>query len=601
MKRRLITIILLSVAMTLSTVSPIYAEGIDVSAETEAEGVLAPDAAEQAAEAEEIEQAEEVEPGEESETIESIDGEIVGEEEPANEEEADTEETVIGDEEKIPFNQDTVYISIMGRYLDYTGKEIRPKVKVNKTTDGYGSLIENEDYTVEYQDNIEPGKATIILTGIGAYEGVITRNFTILSEDDYIIDDEHFTAHMDVPQFYYMGRPLTPPVYVLSNDFSYGFARELYVGDDFEVSYYNNDKIGTATAVITGIGRYSGTISTTFDIVKSPWGIILYKEYTEVKTASPSYEYTGMERRPNPIVTFDDGAGKKKLVRDVDYTVSYENNKEIGTGKIIVTGIGDYSGEVSTTFEITPVDLNIKGATAKTKSASYPCTGKERKPVPVVKCTVGNKVLTLENGKDFTVFYRNNINAGTATVIVVGIGKFQGTITTTFKLYNVNELNSTNTTVKTRSASYEYTGYARKPAPVVTYKDGKTTKTLVKDTDYTVAYKNNTNAGTATVTVTGIGKYKGTVSSTFKLTPVKLTAANATAKTCHATYTYTGKERRPVPVVKCKVGTKTYTLEKDKDFTVTYANNKEVGTGTVTVKGIGNYAGTIKATFKIIK
>ncbi|HAE44325.1 MAG TPA: hypothetical protein DCG37_01850, partial [Lachnospiraceae bacterium] len=65
--------------------------------------------------------------------------------------------------------------------------------------------------------------------------------------------------------------------------------------------------------------------------------------------------------------------------------------------------------------------------------------------------------------------------------------------------------------------------------------------------------------------------------------------------------TYTGKERKPVPVVKCKVGTKTYTLEKDKDFTVTYANNKEVGTGTVTVKGIGNYAGTIKATFKIVK
>ena len=123
----------------------------------------------------------------------------------------------------------------------------------------------------------------------------------------------------------------------------------------------------------------------------------------------------------------------------------------------------------------------------------------------------------------------------------------------------------------------------------------------MKDTDYTVAYKNNKNAGTATVTVTGIGKYKGTVSSTFKLTPVKLTTANATAKTCHPTYTYTGKERRPVPVVKCKVGSKTYTLEKDKDFTVTYANNKEVGTGTVTVKGIGKYSGTIKPTFKIVQ
>ena len=66
-------------------------------------------------------------------------------------------------------------------------------------------------------------------------------------------------------------------------------------------------------------------------------------------------------------------------------------------------------------------------------------------------------------------------------------------------------------------ANKPYTGKAIKPS--VTVKDGD--KKLVKGTDYTVSYKNNTKIGTATVIVTGKGKYSGTKELTFNIVPKK--------------------------------------------------------------------------------
>ncbi len=70
-----------------------------------------------------------------------------------------------------------------------------------------------------------------------------------------------------------------------------------------------------------------------------------------------------------------------------------------------------------------------------------------------------------------------------------------------------------------KMSSYAYNGKAKKPNVVV--KDGS--KTLVKGTDYTLSYKNNTEVGVASVTITGKGDYKGTVTKTFKITPTKST------------------------------------------------------------------------------
>ena len=87
--------------------------------------------------------------------------------------------------------------------------------------------------------------------------------------------------------------------------------------------------------------------------------------------------------------------------------------------------------------------------------------------------------------------------------------------------------------------------------------------------------------------------------TTTTTTTIKKTTAAVSIKKCSVTNiknkTYTGKALKQSPVVKYK-GT---ALKKGRDYTVTYKNNKKVGTATVIIKGKGNYTGTVKKTFKI--
>ena len=122
-------------------------------------------------------------------------------------------------------------------------------------------------------------------------------------------------------------------------------------------------------------------------------------------------------------------------------------------------------------------------------------------------------------------------------------------------------------------------------------KDGG--RTLKSGTDYKVAYKNNTKVGTATVTITGLGNYRGTKSVTFKI--VAASVAKATVSKV-ANQRYDGTAKRPTPTV--KLGGKT--LKKGTDYTLTYKNNVKPGTATVTIKGKGNYAGSKSVTFKVV-
>jgi len=139
-------------------------------------------------------------------------------------------------------------------------------------------------------------------------------------------------------------------------------------------------------------------------------------------------------------------------------------------------------------------------------------------------------------------------------------------------------------------ADKTYTGREIVQTPVVQI--GNTT--LENDTDYTVSYKNNTNVGTATVTITGRGNHAGTIEKTFKINAASISGATVTGI---ADKTYTGKEIVQTPVVQIG-GT---TLKNDTDYTVSYKNNTNVGTATVTITGKGNHIGSIIKTFAINK
>ena len=240
------------------------------------------------------------------------------------------------------------------------------------------------------------------------------------------------------------------------------------------------------------------------------------------------------------------------------------------------TNTGDKKGSFTRTFYRLPNVAKV----ADIATQAY--TGKAITPAVQVK--VSGTVL--KNGTDYTLSYKDNTKAGTATVIITGKGSYFGTIEKTFTIAeNIADAKVTGITDKT------YTGAALPQSPKVVLNG----KTLQNGTDYTLSYKNNTSVGTATVTITGKGAYAGSVDKTFKITAIS--AEDCKASLSATSYTYDGREKTPSVTVKDAAGK---TLKENTDYTVTYAKGrKNVGTYKVTVKMKGNYSGTKTLTFKI--
>ena len=119
---------------------------------------------------------------------------------------------------------------------------------------------------------------------------------------------------------------------------------------------------------------------------------------------------------------------------------------------------------------------------------------------------------------------------------------------------------------------------------------------LIENTDYTVTYSDNINAGTATVTITGIGAYSGSKNVTFTIEPKKIDSP--TFDGLKSEYTYTGQEVEPEFTL-----WDGDTVIPSSEYEVIYSDNTEVGTATVTIKDAsgGNYEVNCKAEFNIVK
>ena len=337
-------------------------------------------------------------------------------------------------------------------------------------------------------------------------------------------------------------------------------------GNDYTVSYQNNINAGTAYVIIKGKGSYSGTVKRSFTIKPAT----IYKQCTFYKIASQYY--TGTQIKPVPNIK----NGTTALKNGTDFTLTYQNNINKGTAKVYIKGKGNYAGSCSLTFSITARPVS----TLKITVPSVTYNGKAQKPAVTVKYNN----YTFKNGTDYTLSYKNNTKIGTATVTVTGKGKLSGTRSVTFKI-NAKPIKNA---VITYNNSLTYNGSALSPAVTVKYGNA----TLKKNTDYTVAYSNNVNAGTGTITITGKGIYGGSVNKTFT---IKTLGISATAVSETGNKVYTGSVIKPVPAV--KVGGRA--LKNGTDFTVSYKDNTEPGTATLTVTGKGNYSGSVSKTFKI--
>ena len=240
---------------------------------------------------------------------------------------------------------------------------------------------------------------------------------------------------------------------------------------------------------------------------------------------------------------------------------------------------GPFSGCKKANVQFRLKGASVTGVTAKTY------TGKEITQKPVV----GNSsVVILKEGTDYTVSYKDNVNAGTASLTVTGKGRYTGTLTESFTIKKVSFAN--NSDIKIAAIPNQvYTGKAIRPDVTVTWKG----TALIKGTDYTVSYRNNIKVGTALVAIKGKGNFTGTAGTTFRITRKSLVGAEIGGLKDRP---YTGKYIKPA--LKIKLGSKV--LQKGRDYKLVFKNNKEIGKARVTIQGIGNYKGSLTKTFSII-
>ena len=249
--------------------------------------------------------------------------------------------------------------------------------------------------------------------------------------------------------------------------------------------------------------------------------------------------------------------------------MTYSNNTAAGQAAVTVTGMGIYGGKAVKNYKNKKAALADSGVTVSASGLVY--NGKAQTPAVTVK--FGST--TLVEGTDYTKAYSNNTNAGTASVTVTGKGNYQGAVT---KNYTIAKAALANSSATVSASGLVYNGKAQTPA--VTVKSGSAT--LVEGTDYTKAYSNNTNAGTASVAVTGKGNYQGTVTKTFTIAKA---AQSITAKAAAATVSV-GKTTT-VTVTGAKGGV-TYSSSNAALAAVTTA-------GKVTAKKVGSVNITVKA------
>lgn len=373
---------------------------------------------------------------------------------------------------------------------------------------------------------------------------------------------------------------------------------------DYTVKYSNNTKaadknIGKkAPAVtITAKGNYKGKVVVNFTIRQ------LGIDGANFTTEDMAGEATGKLQKPVPVLYY----GKTKLKIKRDYDVEYFKISENGSESVVygcdaqgeyllkLKGKGNFGGERTVKF-----DLRAGISVAKAKiiglvACDY--TGNEITQNFTVQ--VGGAVLS---ATDYDVVYSNNVNAGTATVKIVGKGNYCGMKKATFKIKPIATLNQVSFAFS--STSVDYTGSAYEIGKGIEVTANYGGSMLEKNRDYTCTYKNNKDAGTATITFTGMGGYSGTTKKTFKIVgrdlsslDIKFLDNEGNIKEEPIIYPY--EQGGVKPSIQMKFNG--VPLVAGKDYTLSYKNNTTQGEADITIKGKKNFKGTFTRKFKIEK
>lgn len=477
----------------------------------------------------------------------------------------------------------------------YTGEEIEPEVEIRLGD----KVISGDNYDIYFEKNKKVGKsAKLMAVAKGTqYKGAITKNFTIAKCPVSTLTISKPAGST------YTGKAVTPVITVKQG------STVLQQGRDYTVSYKNNTKVsadgaqGNSGAYLTvkGIGSYTGVSEKKYFTIKPKSIADLSVEAAIEDLAVKASAQTVKAVVKDGTKTLSSSNYEIVEVKKADGTpdgtlVEGGKVKDAGNYTATLRGRNNYTGTREITFRVLDPQFLISNATIRTVKQVY--TGS-----PIRLSTMGENMglmvlskngTPLMEGIHYTVTYENNIKAGTAKILVAGIGDYGGTKKASFTIAKrvMNSMDkeegmspeqlSKNGFIQMElvpddiygTAQY-YTGYKLEPALKVTAKNDGKTVSLKKGTDYTVTYKNNVKCGgKATIIIKGKGNYSGSV--TFKDAFEVLDRNLDDLVVSINPVTYTGKAIKPEISFVDKATGVAVKLKQGTAYSISYKNNTKV-------------------------
>ena len=211
--------------------------------------------------------------------------------------------------------------------------------------------------------------------------------------------------------------------------------------------------------------------------------------------------------------------------------------------------------------------------------------GSEHKPKAEVK--LGEKTLT--EGTDYTISYKNNTDAGTATLTVKGAGEYTGSVKGNFEI-KAAKLNKD--CFRLAKKAYMKDDGTEVGAKLKVYSP-VTGERLTEGTDYVIKSQyTDFFTGTTKFRVKGKGNFSGTFDLGAK---ARASVAYADVNVNGGSFSYSGYNKTP----SVSVVLNGKTLTDGTDYTVNYYNNYYTGKADITITGIGKYSGMTETYFSI--
>lgn len=527
-------------------------------------------------------------------------------------------------------------VYVQKRPLDIVGATIADKT-FDGTTEATVTNVTFEDRDIsdaEYTATAEFGNANA-----GENKGVRVR-VTLIGNaaDRYVLNSDIFDTTKTISPFMltmenaellggttyaYNPSGIEPEVRVTAN--IHGGVSTLVKGEDFNVEYSDNQAVGTGHAAVTGVKNFTtGDNPLILDFTITKKGI------NNSNLTVPSSLVEGRILTPNDVSVNVDG---QNLVRcesagstDCDYVleISGENDGVIGhTVHVAVNACNNYDGVAVADINIVAKQeqtVTIADVTDTTVNKTYGDTS-----FTYTATTTGDGTISYQSTNESVA----TVDAESGAVTIVGVGDADivataaetDTYAEATAKYTVSVAKKVVTVTNATVPNKVYDGTTLASVESVTLSEGS----LVYNTDYTAvgmfndssvairdvqimvflnedAFKNycfmqEVSSSNPDLIIGGpVSSNVGYYSTTAAITPFTLGADNATADLTANSFVYNGSEKTPGATVKADLdgdGIKETTLTSETDYDMSYENNVNRGTGSATVSGKGNYAGSL--------